>query len=104
LFPLIEFFPANHPDLPILVQESIFINKKMFTGDTINVRRLIYEKPLGHDSNWRRLWGTKIEAAALNPEGAFLARIRAPNPGSNDAALHTVRELRRTETAGSNCK
>jgi predicted NBD/HSP70 family sugar kinase len=37
--------------------------------------------------------GTKIEAAALNPEGAFLARIRAPNPGSYDAALRTVQEL-----------
>jgi fructokinase len=37
--------------------------------------------------------GTKIEAAALDPEGAFLARIRAPNPGSYDAALRTVQEL-----------
>jgi len=37
--------------------------------------------------------GTKIEAAALNPEGAFLARIRAPNPGSYNAALRTVQEL-----------
>jgi fructokinase len=37
--------------------------------------------------------GTKIEAAALNAEGAFLARIRAPNPGSYDAALRTVQEL-----------
>src|SRR5258707_14487400 len=37
--------------------------------------------------------GTKIEAAALGPEGAFLARIRAPNPGSYDAALRTVEEL-----------
>src|SRR5258708_20274586 len=37
--------------------------------------------------------GTKIEAAALNPEGVFLARIRAPNPGSYDAALRTVQEL-----------
>ena len=37
--------------------------------------------------------GTKIEAAALSPEGAFLARIRAPNPGSYDAALRTVQEL-----------
>jgi fructokinase len=37
--------------------------------------------------------GTKIEAAALNLEGAFLARIRAPNPGSYDAALRTVQEL-----------
>jgi predicted NBD/HSP70 family sugar kinase len=34
--------------------------------------------------------GTKIEAAALNPEGAFLARIRSPNPGSYDAALRKV--------------
>lgn len=37
--------------------------------------------------------GTKIEAAALSPQGAFLARIRAPNPGSYDAALRTVQEL-----------
>jgi fructokinase len=37
--------------------------------------------------------GTKIEAAALDPAGAFLARIRAPNPGSYDAALRTVLTL-----------
>jgi fructokinase len=37
--------------------------------------------------------GTKIEAAALSSEGAFLARVRAPNPGSYDAALHTVGTL-----------
>jgi fructokinase len=34
--------------------------------------------------------GTKIEAAALGPDGDFLARIRAPNPGSYEAALQTV--------------
>jgi fructokinase len=37
--------------------------------------------------------GTKIEAAALSSEGAFVARVRAPNPGSYDAALHTVGSL-----------
>lgn len=37
--------------------------------------------------------GTKIEAAALAPDGRFLARVRAPNPGSYDAAIDTVRDL-----------
>lgn len=37
--------------------------------------------------------GTKIEAAVLDPEGRFLARRRAPNPGAYDAAIRTVREL-----------
>jgi fructokinase len=37
--------------------------------------------------------GTKIEAAALGASGAFLARIRAPNPGSYDAALRTIASL-----------
>jgi fructokinase len=37
--------------------------------------------------------GTKIEAAALSPDGAFLARLREPNPGGYDAALQTVRDL-----------
>jgi fructokinase len=37
--------------------------------------------------------GTKIEAAALNERGEFLARVRAPNPGSYDASLGVVREL-----------
>lgn len=37
--------------------------------------------------------GTKIEAAALGPDGAFLARLRQPNPGDYDAALATVRKL-----------
>jgi fructokinase len=37
--------------------------------------------------------GTKIEAAALDRDGAFLARLRAPNPGAYDAALQTVRDL-----------
>jgi len=37
--------------------------------------------------------GTKIEAAALDGEGRFLARLRAPNPGEYDAALGTVRDL-----------
>ncbi len=37
--------------------------------------------------------GTKIEAAALDRDGAFLFRVRAPNPGSYAAALETVRDL-----------
>jgi fructokinase len=37
--------------------------------------------------------GTKIEAAALDREGRFLARVRAPNPGNYEAALRTVCEL-----------
>ena len=37
--------------------------------------------------------GTKIEAAALAPDGRFLARMRAPNPGSYDAAIGVVRDL-----------
>jgi fructokinase len=37
--------------------------------------------------------GTKIEAAALDAQGAFLTRLRAPNPGSYDAAIQTVCDL-----------
>lgn len=37
--------------------------------------------------------GTKIEAAALGPDGAFLARRREPNPGDYDAAVAVVRDL-----------
>jgi fructokinase len=37
--------------------------------------------------------GTKIEVAALDAHGGFAARLRAPNPGSYEAALRTVREL-----------
>ena len=37
--------------------------------------------------------GTKIEAAALAPDGRLLARVRGPNPGDYDAALATVRDL-----------
>ena len=37
--------------------------------------------------------GTKIEAAALDRDGRFLARVRAPNPGSYDAAIRQVRDL-----------
>jgi fructokinase len=37
--------------------------------------------------------GTKIEAAALGADGAFLARQRAPNPGDYDRAIATVCEL-----------
>jgi fructokinase len=37
--------------------------------------------------------GTKIEAAALRPDGAFAARVRRPNPGDYQGALQVVREL-----------
>ena len=37
--------------------------------------------------------GTKIEAAALNAGGQFLARVRTPNPGDYDRAIRDVRDL-----------
>jgi fructokinase len=37
--------------------------------------------------------GTKIEAAALDAEGRFQARVRAPNPGSYEGAREAVRDL-----------
>lgn len=37
--------------------------------------------------------GTKIEAAAITPDGAYAARLREPNPGGYDAALETVARL-----------
>lgn len=37
--------------------------------------------------------GTKIEAAALDPQGRFVARVRAPNPGEYSAAIDTVVRL-----------
>ncbi|WP_269713262.1 ROK family protein [Caulobacter sp. NIBR2454] len=37
--------------------------------------------------------GTKIEAAALDAEGRFLARLREPNPGDYDAAIAAVVDL-----------
>jgi fructokinase len=37
--------------------------------------------------------GTKIEAAALDEAGEFVARVRAPNPGDYDASIRTVCEL-----------
>jgi len=37
--------------------------------------------------------GTKIEAAALSPDGRLLARVRAPNPGAYEAAIDTVGDL-----------
>jgi len=37
--------------------------------------------------------GTKIEVAALTPEGTFLSRVRAANPGNYSDALETVRTL-----------
>jgi len=43
--------------------------------------------------------GTKIEAAALDSQGNFLARVRAANPGSYDAAIQTVCELIATTEA-----
>ncbi|QUD88180.1 ROK family protein [Phenylobacterium montanum] len=37
--------------------------------------------------------GTKIEAAALDVEGRFQARVRAPNPREYQAAMELVRDL-----------
>ncbi len=37
--------------------------------------------------------GTKIEAAALDDEGRFQARVRVASPGSYDASLDAVRDL-----------
>lgn len=37
--------------------------------------------------------GSKIEAAALDGDGGFVARTRAPNPGDYAAAIDTVRRL-----------
>ena len=37
--------------------------------------------------------GTKIEAAALDAEGRFQARVRAASPGSYEASLEAVRDL-----------
>ncbi|GLK50008.1 fructokinase [Brevundimonas intermedia] len=37
--------------------------------------------------------GTKIEAAALDPSGAFLSRLRTPNPGGYEQAIRAVRDL-----------
>lgn len=37
--------------------------------------------------------GTKIEAAALNAAGEFVARVRKPNPGHYEAALDVVAGL-----------
>jgi fructokinase len=34
--------------------------------------------------------GTKIEAAALDPQSRIVARVRAPNPGGYEAAIETV--------------
>src|SRR5258708_28146144 len=65
----------------------------MFTGDIINCTDSYMRSPEDMIQIGVDFGGTKIEAAALNPEGAFLARIRAPNPGSYDAALRTVQEL-----------
>ncbi|HEY0598556.1 ROK family protein [Brevundimonas sp.] len=37
--------------------------------------------------------GTKIEAAVVGDDGAFLARRREPNPGDYDSAIRTVARL-----------
>ena len=37
--------------------------------------------------------GTKIEAAALAPDGRFLSRLRVPNPGAYDLTLAALRDL-----------
>ncbi len=43
--------------------------------------------------------GTKIEAAALGPDGAFLSRHRRPNPGNYADAIAVVRDLIQTVEA-----
>jgi hypothetical protein len=80
LLPLIEFFPANHPDLPILVQETIFINENMFTGDTMDLRRLIYEKPedmiqIGVDFGGKSMAGARGTVGIGTP-GSISPRTR----------------------------
>lgn len=49
--------------------------------------------------------GTKIEAAALDPAGDFLARLRTPTPDRYDAAVRDVRDLviKVEEAAGQAC-
>ena len=37
--------------------------------------------------------GTKIEAAALNEKGDYVARVRVPNPGAYEAAVEAVRHV-----------
>lgn len=37
--------------------------------------------------------GTKIEAAAIDASGAFLSRLRTPNPGGYDQSIKDVRDL-----------
>jgi fructokinase len=37
--------------------------------------------------------GTKIEAAALNPDGGFVVRERTPTPATYDAAISALRDL-----------
>ncbi len=37
--------------------------------------------------------GSKIEAAVLSPEGAYLNRFRVPNPGNYDGAVRAICEL-----------
>ena len=39
------------------------------------------------------LGGTKIEAAALDPSGRVLSRMRVPNPGSYDQAIRDIGDL-----------
>ena len=52
---------------------------------------------IGYDSAMIRIGvdfgGTKIEAAALDAGGRFLARVRAPSPRDYDAALAAVHDL-----------
>jgi fructokinase len=37
--------------------------------------------------------GTKVEAAALDAGGAYVARVRKPNPGTYDAFVEVVRDV-----------
>lgn len=50
------------------------------------------------------LGGTKIEAAAVAPDGVVVARLRRSNPGSYDGLLSTVRELVEAIEAEAGCR
>lgn len=50
------------------------------------------------------LGGTKIEAAAVAPDGVVVARLRRPNPGSYDGLLATVRDLVEAIEAEAACR
>lgn len=61
-----------------------------------SIKAALPAAPLGKSNTTRvgvDFGGTKIEAAALDAQGNFLSRVRAPNPGSYDAAIAVVCQL-----------